>query len=134
MDYFKNLTAGDLLAIQDMDTHQLNDYQSAHHYAICSGCGKEMLFQDRPILKESVWKKILDFYGAAEHYSHEPVQGYKVGSPEAKLNRVNMLLTIRPESVVICPHCMENALGRKLTMDDYVDCGYTRDYLKKYNV
>lgn len=133
MDYFKT-TNQDLLDIQEMDANDYNKFVHSHHYAKCAACGNEYLYVESPVVTHDNWEKILKFFGLSnnEITQIQTIKGCNVGSSEAKLNRVNTLLKVCKDSVLICPHCMEKALGRKLTIDDLLDCNMSRDYIKKF--
>lgn len=83
----------------------------------CQVCGKRFAYCDEqsPMLKESVWNRIVNFYNLGEyekeadkrfHENYEISRGFS-----------------DDEHLFICYECMEKALGRKIEPSDLINIG-----------
>ena len=73
----------------------------------CTGCGQEYIYTSSPMIKDEIWESITN-----EHWKGDKWVGE-----------------------LLCLHCIENRMGRKLKLSDlgdYADSFHDKEFIKRF--
>ena len=109
----------------------------------CNICGRKFEYGDRwsPMLKDHVWRKVLDKFGISretekrKYWLFSKLYDLKKCAVGEEEEAIDNLMRRPIFHTMICTDCMEKALGRKLTLDDTnrspFNSEFEREYFKK---